>query len=483
MLNNIIFNLIDNERFGVEIDNTNQELRKLMHSGDYDSILNCWKFNLGHYESLINSLKPKFESFITELCITVVQVFENKIKNRESVIIDMNYVRTKIASKLSQILKEFQLESIAFAIKNEGKIILADDMGLGKTFQALALISYYYSELPCLIIVPSSIKIMWEEYILEYLDLKVQIIENGKSKLDKECNCFIISYDLVKTKLPELLEMDFKIIICDESHSLKNITAKKTIAIMTLVEKAKRIIFISGTPALSRPCELYTQLKMISPEIFCSHFEFAKRYCDSKLVNGYWDYKGSSNSNELKILLQERFLIRHEKIDQFDPDIKKIREKIILNQNLIDLNDRKFLIERLKFEQTNTSINTNSIMDYYTESSRLKEKAVCEHVKKLLSKGQKLIVFAYHQNMIIQLENMLIENQHDFIRIDGKTANKNRHKLVKRFQDSDKCVCGLLSITAAGVGITLTKSNFVVFAELYWNPSHMSIFFCKYFFL
>ena len=400
---NIIFNLIDNEHFGVEINNTNLELKKLMHSGDYDSNHNCWKFNLSYYESLKNILEPKYASIITQLGKIVVQVFENKMNNREPVIIDMNYVRTKIAPKLSQILKEFQLESIEYAIKNEGKIILADDMGLGKTFQALALISYYDLELPCLIIVPSSIKLMWEEYILEYLNLKVQIIENGKTKLDRECDCFIISYDLIKTKLAELLEMNFKIIICDESHSLKSRTAKKTIATMTLVEKAKRIIFISGTPALSRPYELYTQLKMISPEIFSSHFQFGLRYCDAKLVNGFWDYKGSSNSNELKILLQERFLIRHEKIDQFDPKIKKIREKIILNQNLIDLNDKKFLIERLKFEQTNISTNTNSIMDYYTESSRIKEKAVCEHVKKFLSKGQKLIVFAYHQNMIREI--------------------------------------------------------------------------------
>ena len=38
------------------------------------------------------------------------------------------------------------------------------------------------------------------------------------------------------------------------------------------------------------------------------------------------------------------------------------------------------------------------------------------------------------------------------------------------FQNNPQVRVAVLSITAAGAGITLTKSNVVVFAELYWTP-------------
>ena len=52
----------------------------------------------------------------------------------------------------------------------------------------------------------------------------------------------------------------------------------------------------------------------------------------------------------------------------------------------------------------------------------------------------------------------------EFIRIDGNTSNDNRRKYVKVFQDTHNTRAALLSITAAGVGITLTAASTVVFA-------------------
>jgi SNF2 family DNA or RNA helicase len=43
-----------------------------------------------------------------------------------------------------------------------------------------------------------------------------------------------------------------------------------------------------------------------------------------------------------------------------------------------------------------------------------------------------------------------------FIRIDGATAPEKRQGLVRMFQENASCRAAVLSITSAGVGLTLT---------------------------
>ena len=45
------------------------------------------------------------------------------------------------------------------------------------------------------------------------------------------------------------------------------------------LQKARYAILLSGTPALSRPIELYTQLSCLDKHFGMNLFEFGKRYC------------------------------------------------------------------------------------------------------------------------------------------------------------------------------------------------------------
>ncbi len=71
----------------------------------------------------------------------------------------------------------------------------------------------------------------------------------------------ITSYDLAQ-KLKGY-ERHFGMVICDESHALKNRLSQRTQFFRTLLGRniAKRVLFLTGTPALSRPIELYTQVR------------------------------------------------------------------------------------------------------------------------------------------------------------------------------------------------------------------------------
>ena len=73
----------------------------------------------------------------------------------------------------------------------------------------------------------------------------------------------------------------FNAIILDESHKIKNEDSKRTEAVLPLCKAAKRCVLVSGTPAFSRPKELWTQLEAVG-NVWCSKEEYMERYVYSK---------------------------------------------------------------------------------------------------------------------------------------------------------------------------------------------------------
>jgi len=51
-------------------------------------------------------------------------------------------------------------------------------------------------------------------------------------------------------------------------------------------------LLLIGTPALSRPIELYTQLNALIPRVISNPVQFGKRFCDAKETKFGWDFTG-----------------------------------------------------------------------------------------------------------------------------------------------------------------------------------------------
>ncbi len=73
----------------------------------------------------------------------------------------------------------------------------------------------------------------------------------------------IASYDCVQKLRGH--ERHFGMVICDESHMLKSLETKRTKFFTDLVLSrgtVRRLIFLTGTPVLSRPNEAFTQVRV-----------------------------------------------------------------------------------------------------------------------------------------------------------------------------------------------------------------------------
>ena len=110
---------------------------------------------------------------------------------------------------------------------------------------------------------------------------------------------------------------------------------------------------------------------------------------------------------------------------------------------------------------------------YYVASARAKVPSVQDYLETLLDgsgAGYKFLFFAHHKELLDAASAVLRKRKTQFIRIDGATPTTVRGGLVNQFQTVDAVRVAVLSIKAAGMGLTLTAASTVVFGELSWTP-------------
>ena len=100
----------------------------------------------------------------------------------------------------------------------------------------------------------------------------------------------------------------------------------------------------------------------------------------------------------------------------------------------------------------------------YSLTGKAKLESIKQYVLELLSNDIKFLIFAHHKIVLDGLQAALKEKKVKFMRIDGSITKEIRHANVTNFQEDPSLKVALLSITAAGVGLTLTAASTVVFA-------------------
>uniref|UniRef100_A0A803KU31 SWI/SNF-related matrix-associated actin-dependent regulator of chromatin subfamily A-like protein 1 n=1 Tax=Chenopodium quinoa TaxID=63459 RepID=A0A803KU31_CHEQI len=402
----------------------------------------------------------------------------------------------KIPSYIETKLLPFQREGVRFVLQRGGRALIADEMGLGKTLQAIAVALCVREAWPVLVLTPSSLRLHWAS-ILTALRLPVIVCDypcwgwqnvclfvlgsdsnnmqvllsqcsgsnrgvfsvvstaKGTARLDGLFN--IVSYDSVPKLQGTLMASEFKVVIADESHYLKNAQAKRTTASLP---KAQYVILLSGTPALSRPIELFKQLEALYPSVYKNVHDYGNRYCRGGV---FGLYQGSSNHEELHNLMKATLMIRRLKKDVLYELPVKRRQQVFLDLAEKDLRQIKALF--LELGVVKDRIKASSSKDEQ-ESLKFTEKGL---INKIYTDSAEAKIPAVKEYLGTVIEKKKV----GCIRIDGGTPAASRQSLVTEFQENEAIKAAVLSIKAGGVGLTLTAASTVIFAELSWTPGDL----------
>ncbi|XP_053677789.1 SWI/SNF-related matrix-associated actin-dependent regulator of chromatin subfamily A-like protein 1 [Anopheles nili] len=470
--------LVSETRFVVETNGFNEqmvEVFKQIPSKSYEADSKKWNFDIKDYKTLQERIATLHPSVVLGPIPTFVfRIFADGPKPPLSRVC-LNAIEPSLVNRLL----DFQKEGVAFGIDKGGRVLIADEMGLGKTYQAIAMADFYQQDWPLLICTTASTRDSWGDKMRELLPHiaahHIAGLNSGQDSIDN-CRVLISSYSMMERCADKLINRNFGMLIFDESHTLKNFKAKCTTVALALAKKARRVVLLSGTPALSRPVELFTQLQMLDTK-FCSFKEYSARYCAGKQGNFGWDSSGQSNLTELNLLLGRKFMIRRTKDEVITELTEKNRETVVLDPSYLwtneDLEDNMHSYAN-DYSTSKGRQKEEALLKYYSVTGEAKAPAVCAYLKEVVKEKKKFIVFAHHHFMLNAIGKCLTKQKVDYIRIDGTTRSDQRGLLIEKFQTKSTCQVAVLSLKACNAGITLTAAQLVLFAELDWNPSTLA---------
>ncbi|KAM5472326.1 putative ATPase [Microsporum audouinii] len=265
--------------------------------------------------------------------------------------------------------------------------ILADEMGLGKTIQAISLIAFFKEHNisgPFLIAAPLSTVSNWVNEFARWApsintvlyhgtkeqrsDIRRKQMKNQEQKApDFPVVC--TSYEICMNDRKFLANYQWKYIIVDEGHRLKNMNCKLIKELLTY-PSANRLL-ITGTPLQNNIAELWSLLHFLLPEIFNdldnfqSWFDFSSVLDDSR-QNDINEKRRRNLVSTMHAILKP-FLLRRVKTD-VESSLPKKREYVLyapltpeqkeLYVQIINGTSRQYLEEKAaeRIEARNASV-------------------------------------------------------------------------------------------------------------------------------
>lgn len=453
-----------------------------------------WVLALVEGYRLTEQLKS-FKVSWTDIATKVLEAEQQK-KDNQKVIAGKKDSDIKVKFLNGHELLPFQKVGVEFAVNANGNAIIADMTGLGKTWQAIATCEVL--DRPAIVVCPAAVKENWRREIKKLTGHSVYICSGGtpgewdvKAFAERKYRYIIMNYDILgkgldvgvgKEKTIRYLWADvirelgtYNQVIFDEAHRIKNTSANRTKATLHLGDKMN-YLFLTATPVLNRPRELYSPLRLIRPGQYLSEQHFLENYM--------WQDGRVRNVEHLRETLST-ILIRRKREDvQKDlPPIQRIYDWHELSNpareryNLALEGVYQAIAEYDKGGKDREMAITG-ILAQITRCKQIVAQDKVERVADLATelvdseKGEgegKVVIFSGFKAVARGIARRL---GHEAVCFDGDVKLEDRQKMVDDFQNDPKVKFLVATGQTAGEGLTMTAGGYVIFCDFGWTPAY-----------
>ena len=434
----------------------------------------------------------------------------------------------KLLPMMTVEMRDYQLKGVRWLValyQNGLNGILADQMGLGKTVQTIGFLSHLRNKGilgPYLILGPLSTLSNWiNEFNRFCPDFPAVLYHGSKTEraeirnkqlptsqpIKPDFPVIVTSFEIVMADRKFLQKYNFKYLVVDEGHRLKNFDCK-LIRELKFIPTANKLL-LTGTPLQNSLPELWSLLHFLLPDVFTSLSQF----------QGWFDFETNDNENatdeealkRVKVVeklhgILKPFLLRRLKGD-VETNLPRKKE-IVLYAHMVET-QKKFndalvdktigdMLQKLSggsapvgatalnnmLMQLRKNCNHPDLITGGLDGSIMfpsadelvaqcgKFRLLDRLMTKLRAKGHKVLIFSQMTRMLDLIESFFEQRRGNFkvCRIDGSVQWQDRKTQMDLFNTDPEYGVFLLSTRAGGLGINLTAADTVIIYDSDWNP-------------
>ncbi len=362
--------------------------------------------------------------------------------------------------------------------------LLADEMGLGKTLQVLSLLSARPIEGKShLIVCPASVVPVWHEEIQKHFPaMKTEVIKTGHDFVEiADHVIWLASYTQLRNHRELLPKAEFGYAVLDEGQFIKNPDAKVTQTIYAV--RARHRIVLTGTPLENRQLDLWSIFRFLLPSLLGSRSSFETQL-------------GADRSGHMARLRAQLapFILRRTKsevatelppkveMDLHCPmtDVQRAEYAHICSEGLQRLGDdvgaaireKSFGFLALLTRLRQVCCDPDMLpwrKSPLTDSGKIG--LLIEKLAEVIESGHKVVIFSQFVMLLDRVKEALSEHYPNLTQFELTGMTLDRQKPVHDFQTCDEAAVMLVSLKAAGTGITLHAADYVFLLDPWWNPA------------
>ncbi|MGW4768242.1 DEAD/DEAH box helicase [Nocardia sp. NPDC004278] len=395
-------------------------------------------------------------------------------------------VQLELQEGLKAQLRPYQARGVGWlheTVTAHGGAVLADEMGLGKTVQTIGFLLGRGGSGPQLVVCPTSLVGNWAHEITRFAPGLRPVVWRGGEVSDEAGAVVVTGYPMLRLHGGVLADQRWATVVFDEAQALKNPRTQISKAARAL--SAQATVALTGTPVENHLEELWALLNLVTPRLFGHRTQFRRRFVRPI-------HEGSTAAAARLRDTLEPVLLARKKAQVAASLPAKMHSDLLCDLTA----EQEGLYDQLLDKAIDDGFGHGAQRQSRVLAALTALKQVCNHpglitgelgelagrsgkldlctdiVANNLETGDPTLIFTQYRatgDLLVRHFDEQFGVRAPFFH--GGLDQAERAEIVTGFQTEDGPPVLILSLRAAGTGLTLTRAADVIHYDRWWNPA------------